>query len=185
MPNLKEHCNQSKKIYGYDFKEVHSWMDYPCRSMTSHHRKERHDIKKTPVEVKKIFWDKVPKEYREYLWHVAIDHISLDFSQKENSFLLKKGRCSIIRNHMFDFIEQIRKINRRKIELYLDHKGEGTWAWFYGIRCNGKIIVERIYPLEKGDFSVLVPNGKTKRIKNKVDMEEQLKEIKEIYEKFN
>jgi len=67
------------------------------------------------------------------------------------------------RNSMFDFINDLRNINKDLV-VSLDHKGNGLWSWFFSVKLNNRIIVERIYPLKEGNFSVLLPKGKTKRI---------------------
>jgi hypothetical protein len=90
MPNLDEHCRQSFIRYGYEFAEIHAWMDNPSLAYGKSHRKFRHDINSTPYEAEKRFRDFVPFEQRENIRYVVIDHIRLDEKntiQKKVKFL--------------------------------------------------------------------------------------------------
>jgi len=78
MPSHEEHCQQSLRRYGFDFAEIHSWMDRPSLAYGIDHRKLNHDIYRTPYEAEKLFWDLVPEEQRENIRWVVIDHIRLD-----------------------------------------------------------------------------------------------------------
>lgn len=79
MPDNKEHCNDSFKKYGYDFRAIHKWMDEPSGTeLGPNHRKYRHNPSITPKKVENAFWDKVPEKYREYIKDAVLDHIYLD-----------------------------------------------------------------------------------------------------------
>ena len=43
MPNNRTHCNQSRRRYGRNYREVHKWMDSPSSILGKKHRKVRHD----------------------------------------------------------------------------------------------------------------------------------------------
>ncbi len=83
MPNNKEHCEDSIKRYGYNFKEIHRWMDEPSNIIGKTHRKYRHDPHTTPKKAEQIFWNKVPERYRPYIKDVVLDHIRLDKHQSQ------------------------------------------------------------------------------------------------------
>jgi len=77
MPNLEEHCKHSLRLYGVEGREVHSWMDDPCRKFAGSHRQFRHDTE-TIEFVKEYFAEKIgPK----LAGNIAIDHIMLDHEE--------------------------------------------------------------------------------------------------------
>lgn len=73
MPSHGIHCAQSRKKYGKSFNDLHKWMDSPSKLLGSKHRILRHDIKKTPIEAKKIFGELADQ--------ACIDHILLDYEE--------------------------------------------------------------------------------------------------------
>jgi len=75
MPDHATHCKQSYQRYGKDFSELHSWMDAPAKGLGQGHRMYRHDIKKTPLEARKIFSEMADQ--------ACIDHILLDIKEGE------------------------------------------------------------------------------------------------------
>jgi hypothetical protein len=78
MPGVEVHIRESKKRYGYDFRELHKWLDLPFYSLGSAHHCERHSAKTTPDLAQKIFWEETPIEKRQYIREAALDHIALD-----------------------------------------------------------------------------------------------------------
>jgi hypothetical protein len=78
MTNHKMHCESCKKRYGYDFSEIHTWMDEPVSLNGSAHRKHRHDDEETPRLAVEIFSDKVPNQYRIFIRDAVLDHLILD-----------------------------------------------------------------------------------------------------------
>ena len=89
MPNHEEHCNDSFNRYGYNFSEIHRWMDEPCRIAGSSHRQFRHNPYETPKEAEQIFMDKIPDQYKSQIKHVILDHIKLDKAYTESKKDLK------------------------------------------------------------------------------------------------
>jgi len=93
MPNLEKHCKESKKRYGYDFKEIHEWMDAPAALVGGMHRKLRHNLFETPQLAKQLFNDKIPKKYRMFIEDAVVNHILLDNKRKKS----KKTEGKMIR----------------------------------------------------------------------------------------
>ena len=76
--NKKLHCYSCFQRYGYDFDEIHVWMDEPFIRLGELHRQERHNENTTPYEAKKLFFDIVPEPYRKFIEDAVRDHIILD-----------------------------------------------------------------------------------------------------------
>jgi hypothetical protein len=93
MPCCDEHCKQSLERYRYEFREVHTWMDEPSQTaMSFRHQVVRHDPYHTPIDAMNIFFDKIPKEFRNHVSDSVLDHIVLDEKEK------KIGKLSIKKN---------------------------------------------------------------------------------------
>jgi len=77
MPNLEEHCKHSLKLYDVEGRDIHSWMDEPCRKFAGSHRQFRHDAETIEL-VEKLFGKKygIP-----VAGNIAIDHIMLDHEE--------------------------------------------------------------------------------------------------------
>lgn len=100
MPCLEEHCRHTKERYGYEFREIHSWMDETVKMKGPNHREDRHDPFKTPEKAKEIFWEQVPSEYRKFIPDAVLDHIRLDYEEESNSEEDKrKQKSELIRRH--------------------------------------------------------------------------------------
>lgn len=84
MPSNEEHIKHCKELYGYGFEEIHRWMDETSVARGANHRKDRHDIEKTPKKAFEIFKDRVPEEYREYIKDAVKSHISIDYFDTKN-----------------------------------------------------------------------------------------------------
>jgi hypothetical protein len=65
-------------------------MDEPTKLYGPSHRKERHNPNITPSEVEKMFWDKVPEQYRCHIRNAVIDHILRDNDSTEMKERVKK-----------------------------------------------------------------------------------------------
>ena len=73
--SIKHHCYSCFQRFGYEFEEIHKWMDeFRGRS----HRNMRHDKIKTPIEAEKLFYERIPKQYRPFIKKAVLDHILLD-----------------------------------------------------------------------------------------------------------
>ena len=116
MPDLEAHCISCKKKYRYDFKLIHQWMDEPSSIAYGNHRKLRHDWNKTPREAEKIFWNKVPEEYRILIKDAVINHIILD---RDSPLLVSEGEWKIISvsipKEYYQWLEKHKTINRSKM----------------------------------------------------------------------
>ena len=84
MPNIRAHCAISKQRTGFNFEELHRWIDNPpeINNLGVDHRIERHAYTVADEQYIKTYWDqkKGPgwgeKAVIEWLFHVAIDNIS-------------------------------------------------------------------------------------------------------------
>ena len=57
MPNHKTHCAISKKRTGYNFSELHTWIDEQSKTYRSDHRIFRHAWNETDKNTIQIYWD--------------------------------------------------------------------------------------------------------------------------------
>lgn len=94
MPSLKVHCAVSRERTGFDFKELHEWIDSPSKELGMNHRKERHAY--NLEEEKKIleFWNKKDdglgeKAVVEWLFHIALDNLETAFKRAKKGY--RKG----------------------------------------------------------------------------------------------
>jgi len=118
MPSHEEHCNDSFRRYGYNFSEVHRWMDEPCRIAGSSHRQFRHNPYETPKEAEQIFSNIVPEQFKSIVKHVILDHIKLDRAYTET-----KTEIKIQRDVLLDEL----KILSLKVKDSFDIKNEGIY----------------------------------------------------------
>ena len=120
MPNLKTHCAISYKRTGRSFKELHKWIDEPCKRLGSNHRIERHYLNDKDMKKIKKYWDSKgkglgQKAVIEWLFHIALDNMetAFKFSKKswsygENAYnllefgLTKNGYIHCDFNHVKD-----------------------------------------------------------------------------------
>jgi len=58
MPGLKTHCAISKKRTGFDFKELHQWIDSSSKEMGYNHRQLRHASTTDDERTIRDYWDK-------------------------------------------------------------------------------------------------------------------------------
>jgi hypothetical protein len=86
MPNLATHCAISKKRTGFDFKELHEWIDSPAAELGYDHRTVRHAYNVKEERQIIDYWDKKKRGYGEkavveWLFHIAIDNMSTAFKK--------------------------------------------------------------------------------------------------------
>jgi hypothetical protein len=87
MPKLATHCAISKKRTGYDFRELHEWMDSPAAELGYDHRTIRHAYNTKEEKQIIAYWDKKKgrgwgnKAVVEWLFHIAIDNMSTAFKK--------------------------------------------------------------------------------------------------------
>jgi len=85
MPNHKTHCAISKKRTGYDFSELHTWIDEPSKKLGKNHRTVRHAWNETDKRTIKQYWDNKKgkgwgdKAVIEWLFHISLDNLSTAF----------------------------------------------------------------------------------------------------------
>ncbi len=73
MPNLKIHCEISKRRTGDTYEELHRWMDEATEYLGHNHRLERHFFTSEYKDFITKKWG--PKAVVEWLFHIAIDNI--------------------------------------------------------------------------------------------------------------
>ncbi len=87
MPNFKAHCTINRQRTGFDFAELHQWIDNSpeARFLGSDHRVVRHAYNREDMEYIRQFWDQKmgagwgDKAIVEWLFHVAVDNLSTAF----------------------------------------------------------------------------------------------------------
>jgi hypothetical protein len=91
MPSLRVHCAVSRERTGFDFKELHEWIDALSKELGMNHRTERHAY--NLEEEKKIaeFWNKKgegmgEKAVVEWLFHIALDNIETAFKRAKKGY---------------------------------------------------------------------------------------------------
>ena len=100
MPNHKTHCAISKKRTGFDFSELHKWIDENQKEDGINHRRKRHYYNETDKKSIKEHWNKEKdnrgkplgeKALVEWLFHIAIDNLetAYKFSSKKFSYGVK------------------------------------------------------------------------------------------------
>jgi hypothetical protein len=90
MPSLRTHCAISMKRTGYDFAELHRWIDEPTGRLGSEHRKRRHHYSEKEKNTVKGYWDAKgglgEKAVIEWLFHIALDNLSTAFKMSKQDF---------------------------------------------------------------------------------------------------
>jgi hypothetical protein len=85
MPSHKTHCAISKKRTGYDFSELHNWIDGPSKTLGKNHRTVRHAWNDTDRKTIQEYWDNKKgtgwgdKAVIEWLFHISLDNLSTAF----------------------------------------------------------------------------------------------------------
>lgn len=80
MPNLEEHCEHTLERYRIEGRDIHQWMDEPCRRYGKFHRRFRHDDEAIKL-VGEIFGKTYGKSLAE---NIALDHIVADHEESKN-----------------------------------------------------------------------------------------------------
>jgi hypothetical protein len=84
MPNLKTHRAISQKRTGFDFAELHKWVDEPKKKLGFNHRQERHYLNDADMKTIKDRWGE--KAIIEWLFHIAIDNLNTAFKLSSKHF---------------------------------------------------------------------------------------------------
>lgn len=91
MPNFKTHCAISKKRTGFDFADLHRWIDEPKNKLGCNHRQERHYFNQDDMKMIKKYWEQRKQGYGEkaiieWLFHIAIDNLDTAFRLSSKQF---------------------------------------------------------------------------------------------------
>jgi type I restriction-modification system DNA methylase subunit len=92
MPNLYTHCAISKKRTGFDFKELHQWIDESQKELGKNHRKFHHSLNDSELKKIKKHWDREKgegwgdKAVIEWLFHIAIDNLETAYKYSKLSY---------------------------------------------------------------------------------------------------
>lgn len=92
MPNLKTHCAISLKRTGFDFKELHQWIDAPLKELGYNHRTKRHSYNEKEEKFIEEYWNKKKgegwgkKAVVEWLFHIALDHLQTAFKKSYDAY---------------------------------------------------------------------------------------------------
>ena len=94
MPNYRDHCIISLQRTGFDFAELHHWIDHhpEAKGLGVDHRIERHAYTNKDRNTIKKYWDQKrgagwgDKAVIEWLFHIAIDNISTAFKLSKSHY---------------------------------------------------------------------------------------------------
>jgi hypothetical protein len=92
MPSLRVHCAVSRERTGFNFKELHEWIDDPCKDLGINHRTERHSYNKKEENKICNYWDKEKgdgwgkKAVVEWLFHIAVDNLETAFKMARKAY---------------------------------------------------------------------------------------------------
>jgi len=112
MPDLEEHCKQTKEQYGIEGRDIHSWMDEPCKIFGGSHRKVRHDV--TGIkDAYRIFSTKYPREDIE---RIMTAHILLDANYEPKNTVIRTVQ---VRTNLIEEPEDKELQKRLKREMML------------------------------------------------------------------
>lgn len=94
MPSVEEHEAISKKRTGYNFHDLHKWMDDPQKDLGMNHRRERHTLDDVYLNFVKEKWgDLGVVEY--------IHHIVVDYQDTEDKWMQK-----VLKEHVEGFFKK-------------------------------------------------------------------------------
>lgn len=101
MPSLRVHCAVSKERTGFDFKELHEWIDAPYKKLGFNHRLERHAYNTADEKEILKYWENKSEGFGdkavvEWLFHIAIDNLETAF---------KKAGKTYRKNNVFNFFK--------------------------------------------------------------------------------
>ncbi len=139
MPGLETHSERCNERYGYEFRDIHIWMDETVKIKGPKHREDRHDPFETPEKAEEIFWEQVPEQYRKFIPDAVKDHIRLDnkkvsHSQESNKQYRVGIKVKYKRNEREYKIKE-RSYNRRTGFYYYDLKSE-TYSNLRNVRAD-------------------------------------------------
>lgn len=92
MPSGKVHRAISYKRTGFDFAELHQWIDYDGDKKGVDHRINRHSYNKKEAEQIRIYWDNKKgkgwgdKAIVEWLFHIALDNLDTAFKMSKRVY---------------------------------------------------------------------------------------------------
>lgn len=91
MPSLRVHCRISKDRTGFNFKELHEWIDESAKEKGINHRMERHAYTKVEERLIKNYWNRKKqglgeKAVVEWLFHIAIDNLDTAFKRAKKAY---------------------------------------------------------------------------------------------------
>lgn len=163
MPDRREHAEYSKQLYGYDFEEIHKWMDGTSISKGPNHREDRHDINETPKKAFEIFKDEVPEDKIKYIKDVVKDHIELDkrgHLKEEEKLTCHRCKDTVHKEEAIEIVygyyedrkvSRIVGVNKQKnpIEEKIEYSPKITY--FFCPECGEKIrhYLSLKYPIER------------------------------------
>ncbi len=115
MPNLNIHCALSSQRTGFDFKELHKWMDDPSKTLGVDHRMMRHSLNRQDWKTIEAYWEKRGLELNmgygwgkkaviEWLFHIALDNISTAFKVSQKVYGDKTYNSLLLSLHKSGFI---------------------------------------------------------------------------------
>jgi hypothetical protein len=86
VPSLRVHCAISKQRTGFEFEELHRWIDEGAKSMGVDHREKRHYFNRKDQREIKDRWGE--KAVVEWLFHIALDNLgtAYKFSLSKSSY---------------------------------------------------------------------------------------------------
>jgi len=92
MPSLNVHCAVSRERTGFNFKELHQWIDEPYRKYGINHRIKRHSYNKEEAKIIREFWDDKlgmgwgDKAVVEWLFHISLDNLDTAFKKAKKVY---------------------------------------------------------------------------------------------------
>lgn len=97
MPSVDTHCAISKDRTGFDFRELHEWIDAPYKKLGVDHRAVRHAYTRSDEKTISEYWDEKKgngwgnKAVVEWLFHIALDNLSTAFKKAKSTY--RKGNA--------------------------------------------------------------------------------------------
>jgi len=92
MPSNRVHCAISRERTGFNFQELHKWIDEDKKSKGIDHRLNRHTFNKKEAKIIEAYWDKKKgkgwgeKAITEWLFHIAIDNLDTAFKSANKAY---------------------------------------------------------------------------------------------------
>ncbi len=85
---LEAHCAISKDRTGFDFKDLHQWIDEAQKKKGVNHRAKKHFFNTKDANEIKRYWNKErgtgwgEKAIQEWLFHIALDNLDTAFKMQ-------------------------------------------------------------------------------------------------------